>query len=402
MLGTLYVGLAGMTAYSKGLDLISNNVANLNTTGFKAGIASFGDVMSRNGGGATQGSGGVAASGAGVHARTDQKDFSQGDRRDTDFALDAALDGNGFFVLERDGQRYYTRAGDFDFDKDDFLIERGSGAKVMVNTPGNAVGPLNFDAYRVFQPRATTEVKVGGNLARTGTATANDLSVTVHDSSGTTQVVRVRATRNADDPLLWTIEVLGTSDAVLGSGTLRFNADGTPAADNAAITVTLEPTGLPAFTFTLNFGAAGTYAGTTSLTNNGNSSLSLIRQDGVALGTPQNYAFDERGNLEVTYSNQEKVKIGRLVLARFDSAGDLTSIGDGLFVTEQGREPQLSAGLEFGLGRVEGGKLELSNVELTEQFTTLIIIQRGYQACSQMTSVANEMMQQLLAMQDRK
>jgi flagellar hook protein FlgE len=90
------------------------------------------------------------------------------------------------------------------------------------------------------------------------------------------------------------------------------------------------------------------------------------------------------------------------VLASFDSGGDLQSIGDGTYVTREGRAATLSAGMEFGLGRVSGQNLELSNVELTEQFTDLIIIQRGYQASSQMTSVANEMMQQLLSMQDRR
>ena len=117
------------------------------------------------------------------------------------------------------------------------------------------------------------------------------------------------------------------------------------------------------------------------------------------MGTLAGMTFDERGNLEVTYSNEEKKKIGRLVLARFDSSGDLTSVGDGLYVTQQGRAPQLAGGMDFGLGRVSGGNLELSNVELTEQFADLIIIQRGYQASSQMTSVANEMLQQLLSMQ---
>jgi flagellar hook protein FlgE len=122
----------------------------------------------------------------------------------------------------------------------------------------------------------------------------------------------------------------------------------------------------------------------------------------LQFGTLSATNFDERGNLEVTYSNGEKRKIGRLVLASFDSGGDLQSIGDGTYVTREGRSATLSAGMEFGLGRVSGQNLELSNVELTEQFTDLIIIQRGYQASSQMTSVANEMMQQLLSMQDRR
>lgn len=406
MLGTIYVGMAGMNAYSKGLDVISNNVANLNTTGFKAGIASFAEVVYRNGGGAMRGTAGTVNNGAGVQVNADQQNFRQGEMRETGNSLDAAVDGNGFFVFERDGQRYYSRAGQFEFNKDGILTDRITGATVMVTATGSSVGALQIDPWRVFPPRATTEVQLTGNLARTGEATFDLTSIAVNDSSGNTQNLRVRFVRDAEDPLLWNVEVLNAydpsleEDLVLGSGTLRFNADGTPAAGNEPVSATVSPADLPPFTFRLTMGAAGTYSGVTSLLNNTNSSLQVLRQDGRPLGTLTASTFDERGNLEVTYSNGERQKIGRLVLARFDSSGDLTAVGDGLYVTQQGRTPILSAGLEFGVGRVSGGSLELSNVELTEQFTDLIIIQRGYQASSQMTSVANEMLQQLLAIQD--
>jgi flagellar hook protein FlgE len=402
MLGTIYVGLAGMNAYSKGLDVLSNNVANLNTTGYKAGLASFADVVYRSGNGATQGSPGTTVTGAGVHVNADQQNFRQGEMRQTNNPLDAALDGNGFFVLERDGQVYYTRAGQFEFNKDGILIERTSKAKVMMSTDATSLGQLQIDPFRTFAPKATTEVKLSGNLARTGSEIADLTSLSVIDSSGTMQTLKVHFVRDGTDPLKWAVEVRNATDVVLGSGVLVFNADGTPSADNAPISVTVTPENLPPFTFSLNPGAAGTYAGLTSLLNNATSTVQLLKQDGLQFGTISATNFDERGNLEVTYSNGEKKKIGRLVLASFDSSGDLSSIGDGLYVTQQGRNPQLSAGMEFGLGRVTGGNLELSNVELTEQFTDLIIIQRGYQASSQMTSVANEMLQQLLSMQDRR
>ena len=145
MLGTIYVGLAGMNAYSKGLDVISNNVANLNTTGFKAGVASFTDVVYRNGGGATTGSAGTTITRRRRQRERRQQNFRQGDLRDTNNPLDAALDGNGFFVLERDGQRYYTRAGQFEFDKDGILIERITGAQVMVSSDTTSLGALKID-----------------------------------------------------------------------------------------------------------------------------------------------------------------------------------------------------------------------------------------------------------------
>lgn len=402
MLGTIYVGLAGMNAYSKGLDVISNNVANLNTTGFKAGLASFADVVYRTGGGATHGAGGTSTSGAGVQVNADSQNFREGDLRQTNSPYDVAVDGTGFFVLERDGQVYYTRAGQFVIGKDGVLTERLSGAKVMMSTDSSSLGELSIDAFRTNPPKATTEVRLTGNLPRTGTPTSDINSLTVHDSSGNTQTLKVHFARDATDPLKWTVEVNDATDHQLATGVLLFNADGTPSADNTAISVTVTPDKLPAFTFTLNTGTAGAFSGVTSVLNTTANGLTVQREDGLAKGDLNATNFDERGNLEITYTNGEKKKIGRLVLASFDSSADVATIGNGLYVTNEGRTPKLSAGMESGLGRVKGGYLELSNVELTEQFTDLIIIQRGYQASSQMTSVANEMLQQLLSMQDRR
>jgi flagellar hook protein FlgE len=436
MFGAIYVGMAGMNAYSKGLDVISNNVANLNTVGFKAGVASFAEVVYRNSSGATRGSAGPGMTGAGVRVSAEQQDFTQGEKRESNNPLDVALQGNGFFVFERDGQRYYSRAGEFDFDKDGFFVDKISGARVMVSTPTMSLGSLQIDPYRVSPPKATTEVKLSGALARTGSAVAPQTTVIVFDSSGAKHTLKlnfVRAdnpqpdpapTDPSDDPetdptdpteetpeetpadppavplnLTWKVEVLDENDHVLGSGTLVFDADGTPSLENTVITATVKPDNVAEFTFALNFGEAGTYSGVTSLLSATGSSLSVLKQDGHDMGTLAAMLFDERGNLELTWSNQEKQKIGRLVLARFDAVGDLTSVGQRMYVTQPGREPQLGGAMDFGLGSISGSRLEMSNVDLTQQFADLIIIQRGYQASSQMTSVANEMMQQLLSMQ---
>jgi flagellar hook protein FlgE len=128
----------------------------------------------------------------------------------------------------------------------------------------------------------------------------------------------------------------------------------------------------------------------------------VLKQDGLELGSLTSMDFDERGNLKLTYSNGETKTVGSLQLAMFETPDQLQSLGRSLFAATEKASPRLGSGMSSGLGRVVGGQVELSNVELTEQFTDLIIIQRGYQASSQIGSVANEMMQQLLAMDSRR
>ena len=260
MFGALYVGLAGMNAYSKGLDLISNNVANLNTTGFKAGIASFGNVVYRNGGGATQGSSGTSITGAGVHVDADQQNFRQGDLRSTNNPLDAALEGSGFFILERDGQRllharrsirirqgwnphrtHQRRAGD---DEQRYAVARQPADRSV--------------------PRVPAACHDGGeSCGKSGAHRTARSSISPRSSSTTaavaTQTLRVRFTRSDTDPLV----VDRRGDELHRSGQHcarrpeRFASMpmARPAADNAPINVTVTPDGLPAFTFALNFGA---------------------------------------------------------------------------------------------------------------------------------------------------
>src|SRR5262245_33509273 len=116
MLGAMYTALSGMNAYSQGLDIISNNVANLNTPGFRVTDALFREIVHRHL--ASSGGGGTSPGGAGVEVGSSSITFKSGDLRDSGNSLDVAIDGNGFFVLDADGQRLYTRAGQFEFDAD--------------------------------------------------------------------------------------------------------------------------------------------------------------------------------------------------------------------------------------------------------------------------------------------
>lgn len=398
MLGAIYTGLAGMTAYSRGLDLISNNVANLNTPGFKISDPLFREIVYSHLRNTPDPGGASRPAGAGVSLDTARLSLRQGDLRDTGNSLDAAIDGNGFFVLDRDGTRLFTRAGQFELD-DGVVVDRDTGAHVMFRTEAGEMSRVNIGEYRTYPPRTTTEVRLGGTLARTGTNTTYDIAaLTIVGSSGSNLTLKARLTRDAGDPLRWTLEILSSEGAVLGSGAVLFGEDGTPAADGSRVQLELAPEGMEPFSVAFDFGSPGSFAGVTTIASSTASQVQVLRQDGVTLGSLTATAFDEAGGLTLTYSNGETRKVGSLMLALFNEPEQLQSLGRSLYAATEDAKPIFGQGLSSGIGKVVGGKVELSNVELTDQFTDLIIIQRGYQASSQISSVANEMIQQLLSM----
>jgi flagellar hook protein FlgE len=388
-----------MTAYSKGLDAISNNVANLNTPGFKSNQPSFFDVLFRNGSGSIAGSGGAPTGGAGVDIDSGRQSFRQGELRDTGNPLDTAIDGDGFFVVQREHEDLlFTRAGRFELDKDGFLIEHNTRAKVLVTTANEGTTTFNANDYRVFAPKATTSVNVVGSLARGGTGTFDLTNLEVLDTGGGKQTLKAHFVRDSADILKWNVEVTNAAGKTVGQGTIAFNSDGTPADGTVPIELTLQPENQPSFTVQLKLGDPGSFSGITSTASVTQSQVTVGKRDGTQLGSLSGTAFDDRGRITMTYTNGETLTPATLLLAQFTAPDEFRSLGSGLFAAYENQRPQLSVAQTSGLGRIVGSKVEMSNVDLTQQFSDLIIIQRGFQASSQMSSVANEMLQQLLAL----
>lgn len=399
MFGSIYTSLAGMKAYSQGLDVISNNVANLNTPGFKVSDPVFREIVYRHIQTNEGDGGGTRPQGAGVEANAAGINFTQGELRDTGNDLDIAIDGSGFFVLEApEGGYRYTRAGQLTFNSEGLLVERTTGSKVIFSTSDDSVASLDINPFRTHEPRATTAVSLTGTLARTGTNASHELgSLTVFDQAGAAVPLRIRFTRAGTNPLSWTAEVISAANTVLGSGTVLFNADGTPAEGSNSVTVTVAAGG-ENFDVTMNLGEPGTFAGVTSPGASTTSSVQVLRQDGMRPGSLTTTTFDEQGQLKLAYSNGQSKTVGRLVLAQFDNPEQLRALGGGMFALKEGMQQRLGSAMAEGVGRVMGRRIEMANVDLTRQFTDLIILQRGYQASSQVSSITNELIQTLLAM----
>ena len=315
----IYTGLSGMQAYSKGLDVISDNVANLNTVGFKTSTPVFQDLVFQSATASLNGEPANSPSGAGVKAQTLTQSFAQGQLSATNAPLDAAIDGNGFFVLNDNGTTLYTRAGRFEVNKNGDLVDTTTQAQVMFSTPTTTLGPLNVNSSQTDPPIATTTVTLSGNLVQNTTTptTFTTSLITVYDSSGTSETLTVHFAQNATNPLQWTAQVEDASNNVIGSQTLTFNADGSPVTGSTSITATVAPKSAPNFNVTFNLGAAGAFGGVTSTAGGTTSTVQAAHVDGQALGTLTQYAFTNSGQLQITYSNGDTKIIGTLVLARF-------------------------------------------------------------------------------------
>lgn len=386
MLGAIYTGMSGLEAYSQGLRAVSNNVANLNTSGFKGSTVSFSDSYTTSGTnfGLYDHGGG---NGNGVRMEDLQIDFRQGDLRQSENGLDLAIDGAGFFVLIDGDRTLYTRTGNFTVDEDGYISLQGTDLRLAVlNDAGRAV-ELNVDAHRTSPPVATTAIEFADNLS--STADEHILSdIRVYDATGEEHIWQVRFAKDTDATgNAWNLTVTDADDREVGTGSLQF-LQGIVDTDTAKIVIDdAENEGL---SITLDFSE-----NVTSFSSGTISTLRSSTVDGNGVGAVTNITVNADGEIELSYSNEETLSLGPVAIADFKDLQNLESAGDGLYSFNEQGEKRLYASDDPQVGRVLAGRVEASNVDLSAQFGELIIIQRGFQASSQLVSVSNDMIQQL-------
>ncbi|MBC7379714.1 MAG: flagellar hook-basal body complex protein [Burkholderiaceae bacterium] len=394
MLESLYAGLTGLATFSKGLNNISGNVANLNTPGFKRSQALFEDLMPNPPDVPSQGGSG-AGLGNGVDIRGTTTIFTQGELRQTGNDLDAAVDGNGMFIVRQDGKTLYTRAGQFEIDKDGFLVERGTTARVAVLDGGSGLQDLNIQKDTVSPASATTSIKLDGNLSRQDADGLQVISgITAHDSSGASHTLKVSFTNV--DPFNWSFQVQDAAGKTVASGAVTFQADGSLAPETQPFSFSYTPAGGTAQTLSINLGTPGKFSGLTNFSSGTDSSAKLLSADGYASGGLTKTTIATDGSVVLTYANGQTVKRAQLALAWFGFQPKLSPVGGNMYEAGATDKPVIGGAQSSVFGKVTGGSIESSNVDLTQQFSELIIMQRGYQASSQVITTANDMIQQLL------
>ncbi|RYF52377.1 MAG: flagellar hook-basal body complex protein, partial [Comamonadaceae bacterium] len=373
MLGSIYIGMTGLQGYSQGLRVIANNTANINTPGYKGSSLQFADMFytSSNSGSNTM------QVGYGLNTAGTVLNFEQGELRQTGNNLDLAIDGQGLFtVRDSSGNLHYTRAGQFTFDSDGILVNRVDQSKVMGQDAGGATGEISIAGKSTVEGKATTTVKFAGNLSSTATDQTIG-SVKVIDAVGGEHLLTVKLTNNsATTAGSWTVDVLdGTT--VVGTGAIVF-VNGRPEAANSTVSVTYTPTGLQAIPLTLDFSKD-----VTSFAAGNLSTLAFTSQDGYLPAALTGVSFDAMGTLILTYANGQTVKGSRLSLGRFDSLDAVASSGSNQFDATNSLAWHTGMAGDGGFGSVRSGMVELSNVDLSQEFSDLVIMQRGYQASSQ-------------------
>ena len=402
MLSSVYVGLTGLLSYSRGLDVISNNVANMNTPGFKKSDLLFQNLMFDQHPSTGDGNRLTFGTGQGVAANQTTVNYSQGELRDTNEENAAAIDGNGFFIIRSDSNTYYSRYGGFEIDDDSYLVSSTNNERIA-GINGGELFDINIESYREYDFTPTSRVSFIDNLS-TGSSEHAVENISVVDGFGDIHDLTINfRNNNSATQGSWLISVIdNTEDATeVGSGEIRFDTDGSPLAEYNTLNIDLayddETSNIELF-----FGEPGSFIGTTSFEEGESSSITVDAVNGTESGALIRTEFNEQGEMLFHYSNGEEQKGPTLALAWFDDLQQLQQIGNSLFLPETEQSPHIGSAGNGLFGNIEGGKIELSNVELTLEFSDLIIIQRGYQASSQILTTSNEIMQQTLDMGSKR
>lgn len=387
MLRSLYSGISGLRAHQTMLDVTGNNIANVNTVGFKGSSTEFQDTLSQ----LTQGASGPQAEtggtnpaqiGLGVKVAAVTTNFNQGSAQSTGKATDMMISGDGFFVTSRGGQQLYTRAGSFSFDAGGRLVSPDGAllqgwtadAAGAVNT-GSPIGDIVLSPTATVPAVATSRATFDGNLpsdAAVGTALERDLQV--FDANGVARNLAVTFTRTGAG---WDVAAADANGAS-GTGALAFT--------NGQLTSggLMTVGGI-----NLDLGAVTGYAGMTTVVASG--------QNGSAAGTLVSFTLGNDGSLVGAFSNGLKQVVGRVALAKFTNPAGLEKAGDSSYSsTANSGNPQIGEAGGPGFGTLTGGALEMSNVDLSQEFTNLIVAQRGFQANARIITTSDQVLQELV------
>ena len=387
MLRSLFSGISGLRSHQTMMDVTGNNIANVNTAGYKTSQTQFQDTLSQmlQAAGAPQGERGgtnPAQVGLGVRVSGVTTNFGQGATQLTGRSTDLMINGDGFFIVQSGGEQMFTRSGSMSFDAQGRMVT-AEGAPLLgwiADAAGNIdiagpLGQLTLPVGALMQPQATTKAVWGGNLPSDGTSTSIQSPIDVFDAAGNSRTLNATYTRVSSTE--WDVSISdGTATA---TGRLTFGPDGNQ----------VTP---------LNLAVGGVNVDLTGITGYaGNSSVAATDQDGYATGSLKSFTLGPDGVLTGIFGNGLKQALGQLAIGSFANNGGLEKAGGSLFrTTANSGAVRIGIPGADGRGTLTGGALEMSNVDLAQEFTNLIVAQRGFQANSRVITSSDEILQDLV------
>lgn len=461
MMRSLYSGVSGLQNHQTRMDVIGNNISNVNTTGFKRGRVNFQDMISQQVGGAakpTEELGGVNPKdvGLGMTIATIEQVFSQGNLQTTGVSTDVAIQGNGFFILKDGDESFYTRNGQFGLDSNGTLVNPANGQRVQgwmardlngeqivqtAATPTDLVVPVGSKD----PAKATENVLFACNLNKNTPeilegASESDIAKgtwgteqKIYDSFGNEHLLSVSFTKVPGVANSWqaTVNVdadnadftqtrvgLGTTDGVQNTFIVNFDNYGQLASvedssgniSNQEGEIILQTSftvpeanadenGNPhRQTFNINLGTIGSMKNTITQSAS-KSTTKAYSQDGYTLGYLDNFKIDSSGTITGVYSNGTNRVIGQLALATFANDRGLEKAGNNTYVeTNNSGQANIGESGIAGKGSLLAGALEMSNVDLSEQMTDMIVTQRGFQSNAKTIQTADTLLETVLSL----
>lgn len=426
----LFAGVSGLDSQSNAISVIGDNIANVSTPGFKERRADFADVL-----GQSISTGGSSSQiGAGSKTARISPIFTQGTFETSARATDIAIEGRGFFVIDSQQGRFYSRAGLFQFNDSGQLVDpnggrvQGFGIDPATGTSNGQLGDVLLDTA-VAAPRVTAQIDMSVNLdsrdvvtspfdpSNPNTSSNHRTVVTVYDSLGNPHQATVFYSKVSANTWDYTVTLppasTGTAPAsptdqfvvmaAGGSGRLNFDSAGSLASTvpSPLSDVTFDfQGGAASADVTLNFGpVAGVGTGDASTQFGSDSTTNSFNQDGFGAGLPQSVQFDQQGFLTVQYSNGQVLNVAQVALANFANVEGLQSVGNNNFSESSASGQVLIGEAQSGsFGSIRGSAIESSNVDLAQQFVRMIVAQRAFQANTRTISTTNDLMGALVSL----
>jgi flagellar hook protein FlgE len=411
MIGSLFAGITGLNVNSKALTVIGDNIANVNTTAFKSNRVSFANILSQS----LAGTGGSEI-GRGVEFWGTTPMWSQGSVENTTNPTDMAINGSGFFVL-RDAANasYYTRAGDFSFDRDGYLVNPdglfAQGYEVLSVQPdgtlnlGN-VADINVPGQSTSPPQASSEFTVDVNLdARAADLDTYSTTSIVYDSAGNTIPMTLTFEKQTVNDWIVSVTVPpGTVTDPLTDITItnsNFTFDGTGTLNNGAdpiVSFTNLLSGASPLSLTWNVFEDATSVTNGDLTQYASPSTTTFQtQDGYTSGVLRGVSVDEAGVVTGSYSNGQLTPLYQVQLADFPNYYGLNKMGKNLYAeSRDSGQPMVGTAQTGRLGNISPSSIEMSNVDLAQEFVKMITTQRAFQANSRVITASDEILAELM------